>query len=70
LFVVCISAVKPRMPSFWAILARIAQKDGIRGFTAEIHTTNKTMQTVMHKLNGKVESVLSGSIYSMRSDFL
>ena len=51
-------------------LARIAQKDGIRGFTAEIHTTNKTMQTVMHKLNGKVESVLGGSVYSMRSDFV
>jgi acyl-CoA hydrolase/GNAT superfamily N-acetyltransferase len=51
-------------------LARIAQKDGIRGFTAEIHTTNKTMQTVMHKLNGKVESVLGGSVYSMHSDFV
>jgi acyl-CoA hydrolase/GNAT superfamily N-acetyltransferase len=51
-------------------LARIAQKDGISGFTAEIHTTNKTMQTVMHKLNGKVESLLGGNVYSMRSDFV
>ncbi len=51
-------------------LARIAQKDGIRGFTAEIHTTNRTMQAVMHKLNGKVESSLGGNVYSMRSDFV
>ena len=50
-------------------MARIAQKDGIRGFTAEIHTTNRTMQTVMHKLNCKVESSLGGSVYSMRADF-
>ena len=51
-------------------LARIAQKDGIRGFTAEIHTTNRTMQAVMHKLNGIVESSLSGNVYSMYSDFV
>ena len=51
-------------------LARIAQKDGIRGFTAEIHTTNRTMQTLMHKLDGKVESSLEGTVYSMRTDFL
>lgn len=51
-------------------LARIAQKDGIRGFTAEIHTTNRTMQAVMHKLNGKVESSLSENVYSMYSDFV
>jgi hypothetical protein len=51
-------------------LARIAQKDGIRGFTAEIHTTNRTMQTVMHKLNGNVESTLIGNVYSMYSDFV
>lgn len=50
-------------------LARIAQKNGIRGFTAEIHVTNKTMQAVMHKLSGKLESSLDGSVYSMRSDF-
>lgn len=50
-------------------LARIAKKDGIRGFTAEVITTNKTMQAVMNKLDGKVESVLGGNIYSMRNDF-
>lgn len=51
-------------------LATIAQKDGIRGFTAEVHTTNKTMQSVMHKLNGKLESVLGDNVYSMQSDFV
>ncbi len=50
-------------------LARVAKKDGIRGFTAEVHTTNKTMQAVMHKLDGKVVSVLGGNVFSMRSDF-
>ena len=50
-------------------LSRIAKKDGIRGFTAEVITTNKTMQAVMHKLDGKIESALGGNIYSMRTDF-
>jgi len=51
-------------------LARIARKDGIRGFTAEVHNENKTMQAVMHKLDGKVAGTLDGSIYSMHSDFV
>jgi acyl-CoA hydrolase/GNAT superfamily N-acetyltransferase len=50
-------------------LAQIAQKNGIRGFTAEIHVTNRKMQTVMHKLSGKLESSLDDSVFSMRSDF-
>lgn len=50
-------------------LAQIAQKNGIRGFTAEIHVTNRKMQTVMHKSSGNVESSLDGSVFSMRSDF-
>ncbi len=50
-------------------LSGIARKDGIRGFTAEIQTTNRTMQAVMHKLDGKVDSSLEGGVYSMRSDF-
>ena len=50
-------------------LTQIAQKNGIRGFTAEIHVTNRKMQTVMHKSSGKVESSLDGSVFSMRSDF-
>lgn len=51
-------------------LARIAQKDGIRGLTAEVHTTNKSMQALMYKLNGKAESYLGDNVYSMRLDFL
>jgi RimJ/RimL family protein N-acetyltransferase len=51
-------------------LARIAQKDGIRGLTAEIHSTNKTMLNIFHKLNVKIESTLDGTVYSIRSDFL
>ena len=51
-------------------LSQIAQKNGIRGFTAEVHVTNRKMQAVMHKLAGKVESSLDKSVYSMSSDFL
>ncbi|MBN1832102.1 MAG: GNAT family N-acetyltransferase [Deltaproteobacteria bacterium] len=50
-------------------LTQIAQKNGIRGFTAEIHVTNRKMQTVMHKSSGTVESTLDGPVFSMRSDF-
>ena len=50
-------------------LAQIARKNGIRGFTAEIHVTNRKMQTVMHKLSGKVESSLDDLVFSTRSDF-
>ena len=51
-------------------LAHIAYENGIRGFTAEIHVTNRKMQAVMHKLSGKVESTLDDRVFSMRSDFL
>jgi GNAT superfamily N-acetyltransferase/acyl CoA:acetate/3-ketoacid CoA transferase beta subunit len=51
-------------------LARIAQKDGIRGFTAEVHAANKSMQALMYKLNAKAESYLGDSVYSIRLDFL
>ncbi len=51
-------------------LAQIAHKNGIRGFTAEIHVTNRKMQAVMHKLSGKVESTLDDLVFSMRSDFV
>jgi acyl-CoA hydrolase/GNAT superfamily N-acetyltransferase len=50
-------------------LAQVAHKNGIRGFTAEIHVTNRKMQNVMHKLSGKVESSLDDLVFSMRSDF-
>ena len=51
-------------------LAHIAYENGIRGFTAEIHVTNRKMQAVMHKLSGKVETTLDDRVFSMRSDFL
>jgi len=38
------------------MVLRKAQKDSIREFTAEGHMTTRTMQTVTHKLNRKVES--------------
>jgi hypothetical protein len=50
-------------------LSRIAKKDGIRGFTAGVQSTNKKMQAVMQKLDGKVESVQGGNVFSMRTDF-
>jgi acyl-CoA hydrolase/RimJ/RimL family protein N-acetyltransferase len=50
-------------------LAGIARKDGINGFTAEIHMTNKPMQAVMRKMNGKMESSLEDSVYSMHLNF-
>jgi acyl-CoA hydrolase/GNAT superfamily N-acetyltransferase len=50
-------------------MSRIARKDGIRGFTAMVNTTNNPMQAIMHKLHGKVSSVLDGDVYSMRTEF-
>jgi acyl-CoA hydrolase len=50
-------------------LSTIAKKDGIRGFTAGVQSTNKKMQTVMHKLDGKVESAQGGNVFSMSTDF-
>ncbi len=50
-------------------LSRLARKDGIRGFTAEVHSTNRKMQHVMHKVDGMVDTQLDGNVYSMRSDF-
>lgn len=50
-------------------LARIARQNGIHGFTAEIHFTNKPMQLLMNKGGQKVSSKLNGSIYSFETDF-
>ena len=50
-------------------LSRIAKIDGIRGFTAGVQSTNKKMQAVIHKLEGKVESAQEGNVFSMRTDF-
>jgi acyl-CoA hydrolase/GNAT superfamily N-acetyltransferase len=50
-------------------LSRIAKRDGIRGFTAGVQSANKKMQTVMNKLDGKVESAQGGNVFNMSTDF-
>ena len=50
-------------------LMRIARRNGIRGFTAEVLTDNKSMQAVVNKSNCKVSSRLSGNVYSYEMDF-
>ncbi len=50
-------------------LMRIARRNGIRGFTAEVLTDNKSMQAVVNKSNCKVSSKLSGNVYSYEMDF-
>ncbi len=50
-------------------LMRIARRNGIRGFTAEVLTENKPMQAVINKSNCKVKSRLAGNVYSYEMDF-
>lgn len=50
-------------------LSMIAKNDGIRGFTADVQADNKKMQSVMHKLDGKVESTQGGNVFNMSTDF-
>jgi RimJ/RimL family protein N-acetyltransferase len=50
-------------------LMRIARRNGIRGFTAEVLTENKPMQAVINKSNYKIQSKLSGNVYSYEMDF-
>ena len=50
-------------------LMRIARRNGIRGFTAEVLTENKPMQAVVNKSNCKVRSKLAGNVYSYEMDF-
>lgn len=50
-------------------LMRIARRNGIRGFTAEVLTDNKSMQAVVNKSNCKIKSKLSGNVYSYEMDF-
>ena len=50
-------------------LMRIARRNGIRGFTAEVLTENKPMQAVVNKSNCKVRSQLAGNVYSYEMDF-
>ena len=50
-------------------LMRIARRNGIRGFTAEVLTDNKPMQAVINKSNTKVSSKLAGNVHSYQMDF-
>jgi acyl-CoA hydrolase/GNAT superfamily N-acetyltransferase len=50
-------------------LMRVAHRNGIRGFTAEVLTDNKSMQAVINKSNCKIKSKLSGNVYSYEMDF-
>jgi acyl-CoA hydrolase/GNAT superfamily N-acetyltransferase len=51
-------------------LIRIARRNGIRGFTAEVLAENKPMQKVFNRANTKTRSQLSGGVYSYEMDFL
>jgi hypothetical protein len=48
---------------------RVARRNGIRGFTAEVLTDNKSMQAVINKSNYKIQSKLNGNVYSYEMDF-
>jgi acyl-CoA hydrolase/RimJ/RimL family protein N-acetyltransferase len=50
-------------------LMRIARRNGIRGFTAEVLTENKAMQAVINKSNTKVGSKFTGNVLSYEMDF-
>jgi acyl-CoA hydrolase/RimJ/RimL family protein N-acetyltransferase len=50
-------------------LMRIARRNGIRGFTAEVLTENKPMQAVINKSNTKVSSKFTGNVHSYQMDF-
>ena len=50
-------------------LMRIARRNGIRGFTAEVLIENKPMQAVINKANCKIKSKFSGNVYSYEMEF-
>jgi acyl-CoA hydrolase/RimJ/RimL family protein N-acetyltransferase len=50
-------------------LIRIARRNGIRGFTAEVLTDNKAMQAVFNKSNCKIKTRFSGNVISFEMDF-
>jgi acyl CoA:acetate/3-ketoacid CoA transferase beta subunit/RimJ/RimL family protein N-acetyltransferase len=50
-------------------LARIARRTGISGFTAEVLSENKGMQTVFDHSEFKVRSQYRGDVYSYELDF-
>jgi RimJ/RimL family protein N-acetyltransferase len=50
-------------------LTRIAKRNGIRGFTAEVLAENKAMQAVFNRCGLKVSSGLQDRVYSYVLDF-
>ncbi|MCP3997241.1 MAG: GNAT family N-acetyltransferase, partial [bacterium] len=52
-----------------AHLIKVARRQGIRGFTAEVLRENKAMQSVFHASECKVKSRLAGNVYSFELDF-
>jgi len=50
-------------------LIRIARRNGIRGFTAEVLAENKGMQAVFNKSNCKLSTRFNGNVYSYEMDF-
>jgi hypothetical protein len=49
-------------------LITIAKRHGIAGFTAEVVTDNKAMQSVLHKSEGKITCSLEDDVYSFELD--
>lgn len=50
-------------------LITIAKRNGISGFTAEVISSNRSMQAIVHKSNCKVVSSLNAGVYSFEMDF-
>lgn len=50
-------------------LIRIARRNGIRGFTAEVLRENKPMQAVINKSNCKIKSAMNGNVVSYEMAF-
>jgi GNAT superfamily N-acetyltransferase len=50
-------------------LITIAKRNGISGFTAEVISSNRPMQAIVHKSNCRVTSKLNDDIYSFEMDF-
>jgi acyl-CoA hydrolase/GNAT superfamily N-acetyltransferase len=50
-------------------LIRIARRNGIRGFTAEVLVENKAMQAVINKSNCKIKTRFADNVYSYEMEF-
>jgi acyl-CoA hydrolase/GNAT superfamily N-acetyltransferase len=50
-------------------LIRIARRNGIRGFTAEVLLENKAMQAVINKSNCKIKTRFLDNVFSYEMDF-